>query len=349
MLFKGLITTLALAVPLTLASAGSAAAAEPSASVSVAPNVARPGETVRASVSCTNGTFASLASPAIEAFNNDHAGVVRADIAPGEYTVTLTCTASDLVALNRTATATTTLRVRTGGADGRFSCADYARLGVFDIVRGDPRYRAALDVDGDGLACERNGDDDRSGLPGRRDCQALRDARDEADRRILEANQAVTEAQATSSAEGAALSTSEREAVDSKVATAQAAIKKLNDARETPGRRCEDATLTHALLPIPGEPAPPASARLRYRSGTSNDTYGASRTPGGTVIPDTSRGVDTGDGSTDVDSNIVGSVNLGGPLDNPEHPARLAVEVASIALSVVSAAGATAGYLAWGR
>jgi len=43
-----------------------------------------------------------------------------------------------------------------GGGNDRQSCSDYNRAGIYDIPRGDPRYRDYLDRDGDGRACERN-------------------------------------------------------------------------------------------------------------------------------------------------------------------------------------------------
>lgn len=44
------------------------------------------------------------------------------------------------------------------------NCAEYNRHGIFDIPRGDSRYRDSLDRDNDGLACERN--EGNNGFPG---------------------------------------------------------------------------------------------------------------------------------------------------------------------------------------
>lgn len=60
-----------------------------------------------------------------------------------------------------------------GGNNGgnRTSCADYARDGIYDIPRSDPRYRDNLDRDRDGLACERNeGNGGNYGGPRYNDC-----------------------------------------------------------------------------------------------------------------------------------------------------------------------------------
>jgi VCBS repeat-containing protein len=46
-----------------------------------------------------------------------------------------------------------------GGIVTYQTCAAAFRAGVHDIPRGDPRYRTYLDRDGDGIACELNGND----------------------------------------------------------------------------------------------------------------------------------------------------------------------------------------------
>lgn len=189
---------------------------------------------------------------------------------------------------------------RVGGNDGGFrnSCADYAREGVFNIQRNDARYRDVLDVDNDGVACERNGDDTR-GNDNNRNCKDLRDARDDARTQVNEANAKITESQAVTSAEGANISTSERFEIDQQVREANAAIKKLEDERNDANRRCADGDddLNVALLPIPGDSnstspttiikeAPPVS------SSASGDGNISSRSvPQGGV--ETGNGVDT--------------------------------------------------------
>jgi len=57
------------------------------------------------------------------------------------------------------ATTTTPVPPPVGGTVSYPSCAAAARAGVYDIPRSDPRYRTYLDRDHDGIACERNGQD----------------------------------------------------------------------------------------------------------------------------------------------------------------------------------------------
>jgi len=58
-----------------------------------------------------------------------------------------------------TTTTTTPVPPPVGGTVTYPTCAAAARAGVYDIPRSDPRYRTYLDRDRDGIACERNGQD----------------------------------------------------------------------------------------------------------------------------------------------------------------------------------------------
>jgi hypothetical protein len=58
---------------------------------------------------------------------------------------------------------------KVGSGDTANTCAEYNSRGIYDIPRGDSRYRSGLDRDGDGRACERNEGNGNSWDNGRRD------------------------------------------------------------------------------------------------------------------------------------------------------------------------------------
>lgn len=200
-----------------------------------------------------------------------------------------------------------------GHDNDRFrSCADYARDGIYNINRGDRRYRDALDVDDDGVACERNGDDNDDRWDRNRGCRELTDARDEARKQIQEANEKITEVVAASSDEGAKVTDSEALARDEQIRQAHDAIKKFNEEVEDSNRRCNDADddLGATLLPIPGDNGgdnttinlPPASS-----GGSNNDDGNVSsgNTPKG--------GIETGNG-VETDPTVLPLVLIAGAL-----------------------------------
>lgn len=323
----------AIALPLAVAGAGTAFAAEPFAQLTVTPNPAQAGDRVTLNSVCrngdgTDGRATNVTSNVLESVSSDfRTATVKRGTTSASYNVDLTCSVKDDAGVQKEAKDTASLTVGRGGNNGgsRGSCADYARDGIYDIRRGDFRYRDVLDRDRDGIACERNQDDwdygdwDRNGRnngPWDRDreCRDLREARDEARTQINEANTRITEGQALTSADGAAITSSERLEIDQQVREAQDAIKAFEDERNDANRRCDDVDddLNVALLPIPGDstvvtsvapaPAPAAPAPAPSYSGSGGGSRNDAPTGGSeTGIP----------ADDEVDTSLVAGLAVG--------------------------------------
>jgi hypothetical protein len=158
------------------------------------------------------------------------------------------------------------------------SCADYNRHGIYNIRRGDDRYRPALDRDNDGVACEPGNDDDLNlgrdrSLDGRT-CDELKRDFDRSEQAVEDArtnlNRVLRDARRDVSPEGNNLSAEERRDVRTAERVVDDRTGDRDRVRDFRKDVCKDdggdVTINVHVDPIPVEvnndpnPLPPASS-----------------------------------------------------------------------------------------
>ena len=188
------------------------------------------------------------------------------------------------------------------------SCADYNRHGIYNIRRGDDRYRPALDRDNDGVACEPGNDDDLNlgrdrSLDGRT-CDELKRDQDRSEQAVEDArtnlNRVLRDARGAGSPEGNNLSAEERRDIRTAERVVDDRTGDRDRVRDFRKDVCKDdggdVTINVHVDPIPAE--------------VNNDPNPLPSSSGGQVSRVPSGGVETGGSEPESNTRALGFAGL---------------------------------------